>query len=143
MVFHWSLRDSKSPQVSRICLRILVVLSNAVIWIVSTRPPTSKSSRPFNNPLVIIIINIFDVYFFFLLWVHFSPDFQLSLKNVFYTQNFTHQREEYDEVKIFWSLCINTILVTDWGVCFSYSKDKINEKCHVFFQILDSNLSFF
>ena len=30
------------------------VLSNAVIWIVSTRPPTSKSSRPFNNPLVIV-----------------------------------------------------------------------------------------
>ena len=27
--------------------------SNAVILIVSTRPPTSKSSRPFNNPLVI------------------------------------------------------------------------------------------
>ena len=54
MVFHWSLSDSKSPQVSRTRLRILAVLSNAVIWIVSTRPPTSKSSRPFNNPLVIV-----------------------------------------------------------------------------------------
>ena len=54
MVFHWSLSDSKTPQVSRTRLRILVVLSNAVIWIVSTRPPTSKSSRPFNNPLVIV-----------------------------------------------------------------------------------------
>ena len=54
MVFHWSLSDSKSPQVSRTRLRILTVLSNAVIWIVSTRPPTSKSSRPLNNPLVIV-----------------------------------------------------------------------------------------
>ena len=54
MVFHWSLRDSKSPQVSRTRLRILAILSNAVVWIVSTRPPTSKSSRPFNNPLVIV-----------------------------------------------------------------------------------------
>ena len=54
MVFHWSLSDSKSPQVSRTRLRILAVLSNAVIWIVSTRPPTPKSSRPFNNPLVIV-----------------------------------------------------------------------------------------
>ena len=35
-------------------LRILAILSNAVIWIVSTRPPTSKSSRPFNNSLVIV-----------------------------------------------------------------------------------------
>ena len=54
MVFHWSLSNSKSPQVSRTPLKILVVLSYAVIWIVSTRPPTSKSSRPFNNPLVIV-----------------------------------------------------------------------------------------
>ena len=54
MVFHWSLSDSKSPQVCRILLRILAVLSNAVVWIVSTRPPTSKSSRPFNNPSVIV-----------------------------------------------------------------------------------------
>ena len=54
MVFHWSLSDSKSPQVSRTRLKILAVLSYPVIWIVSTRPPTSKSSRAFNNPLVIV-----------------------------------------------------------------------------------------
>ena len=54
MVSHWSLSDSKYPQVSGTRLRILIVLSNVVIWIVSTRPPTSKSSRPFNNPLVIV-----------------------------------------------------------------------------------------
>ena len=54
MVFHWSLGDNNSPQVSRTRLRILAVLSNAVVWIVSTRPPTFKSSRPFNNLLVIV-----------------------------------------------------------------------------------------
>ena len=54
MVFHRSLSDSKSPQVSRTRLSILAVLRNAVIWRVSIRPPTSKSSRPFNNPLVIV-----------------------------------------------------------------------------------------
>ena len=54
MVFHWSLSDSKSPQLSRTRLRILDVLSNAVIWIVSTHPPTFTSSRLFNNPLVIV-----------------------------------------------------------------------------------------
>ena len=53
-VFHWSLSDRKSPQDSRSRLRILAVLSHAVIWIVSTRSPTSKSSRPFNNPLVTV-----------------------------------------------------------------------------------------
>ena len=50
MVSHWSLSDSKSPQVSRTLLSILAILSNAVIWIVST----FKSSSPFNNPLVIM-----------------------------------------------------------------------------------------
>ena len=54
MVFYWSLSDSKSPQVSRTRLRILAVDSNAVISILSTRPSTSKSSRLFNNPLVIV-----------------------------------------------------------------------------------------
>ena len=54
MVPHWSLSDSKSPQVSRTLLRILAVRSNAVIWIVSICPPTSKSSRPFNNLSVIV-----------------------------------------------------------------------------------------
>ena len=54
MVFHWSLSDSNSPQVSRTFLSILAVLNNAVVWMVSTRPPTSKSSSPFSNPLVTV-----------------------------------------------------------------------------------------
>ena len=53
--FQWGLSDSKSPQVSRTRLSILAVLSNAFVWIVSTRPPTSKSSSPFNNPLVTVL----------------------------------------------------------------------------------------
>ena len=54
MVFHWSLSDSKSPQVSRTLLSILVVLNNVVVWMFSTRPLTSKSSSPFSNPLVTV-----------------------------------------------------------------------------------------
>ena len=54
MVFHWSLSDSKSPQVSRTLLNILAVLNNVVVWMVSTRPSTSKSSSPFSNPFVTV-----------------------------------------------------------------------------------------
>ena len=54
MVFPWSLSDSKSPQVSRTLLSILAVLNNVVVWMVSTRPPTSKSSSLFSNPLVTV-----------------------------------------------------------------------------------------
>ena len=54
MFFHRRLSDSKSPQVSRTLLSILAVFNNAVVWMVSTRPPTSKSSRSFNNPFVTV-----------------------------------------------------------------------------------------
>ena len=73
MVFHWSLGDSKSPQVSRTLLSILPVLNNAGVWMVFTRPPTSNSTSPFNNSLVtvlklpitigIIVTCIFHVFF--------------------------------------------------------------------------------
>ena len=67
MVFHWSLRDRKSTQVSRTLLTILAVLKNAVIF--STRPPTSKFSISFNSllvtvlnePIIIVIIIIIKV----------------------------------------------------------------------------------
>ena len=54
MVFQWSFSDSKSSQVSTILLNILAVLNNAGVWMVSTRPPTSKSSSPFNSPLATV-----------------------------------------------------------------------------------------
>ena len=54
MVFHCSLCDRKSSQVSRTLLSMLAVLNNAFVWMVSTRPPISKSSSPFNNPLVTV-----------------------------------------------------------------------------------------
>ena len=38
----------------RILLSILAVLSDAVVWMVSTHPLISNSSSPFNNPLVTI-----------------------------------------------------------------------------------------
>ena len=54
MVFHWSLSDSKSPQVSKILVSILVILNDVVAWMISTRHHISKSSSPFINPLVIV-----------------------------------------------------------------------------------------
>ena len=52
MVFHWSLSDSKYPQISRTLFSILGVLNNVRVWMVSTRPLTSKCSSPFSNPVV-------------------------------------------------------------------------------------------
>ena len=50
MVFHWSLCESNSPQVSRTLLSILADLNIAVVWMVSSRPLFSKS-----NPLVAVL----------------------------------------------------------------------------------------
>ena len=47
MVFHWSLNDSKSPQISRTLLSILTNLNNAVVWMVFTCPLISKFSSLF------------------------------------------------------------------------------------------------
>ena len=55
----------KSPQVSRTLLSILAVFNNAVVWMVSTRPPISKSSRPFNNPSVTVQKSPVTIAFFF------------------------------------------------------------------------------
>ena len=75
MVFNWGLSDSKSPEVSRTLLSILTILNNTVVWMVYKRLPKSKSSSPFNNPLVTVpnapimigIIVTFMFHFFFLI----------------------------------------------------------------------------
>ena len=61
-VFHksfsrWSFTEvcvTVSPLKSPGLFSILAVLHNAVIWMVSTHPPISKSSSPFNNLLVTV-----------------------------------------------------------------------------------------
>ena len=55
MVFHWSLSDSKSPLVSRTLLSIMAVLNDVVVWMVSTHPPTTKSSSPFSNTTLVTV----------------------------------------------------------------------------------------
>ena len=54
MLFHWSLSDSKSCQVSRTFLSILTDLYNVVVWIVSTCSLISKPS----SPLLILLRNV-------------------------------------------------------------------------------------
>ena len=79
-VFHWSLWDIKSPQVSRTLLSILADLNNAVVWTVSICPSISNPSCPFSQPLgtvpsepSIIDINVTPtLQLFFLLWQRLS-----------------------------------------------------------------------
>ena len=54
IVFHWSVCDSKFPQVSRTLLSILVDRNNALVWMVSTCPLIFKSCSHFTNILRIV-----------------------------------------------------------------------------------------
>ena len=54
IVSHWSLNDSKIPQVFRILLGILADLNNVVVRMVATHPLISKSSRFFINNLMAV-----------------------------------------------------------------------------------------
>ena len=78
MVFHMSLFDSNSNQVTRTLLSISADLNNAVVWIVSARPPSSISFSPFTNSLGIVLthqlhILIFLLLLLLLLLLLFSP----------------------------------------------------------------------
>ena len=83
MVFQWSLSDSKSPQVSKSLLGILAVLNNALVLMVSIRSPSSKSSSPFNNPLVTVpkvpITSGIIVTFMFHSFFQFSSKFEIVI----------------------------------------------------------------
>ena len=84
MVFHWRLSDIMSPQVSRTLLSILAVFNNAVVWMVPNRLPTSKSSRPFYNPLVTVpkapaTIGIIVTFMFYSFFNSLARSWYLSL----------------------------------------------------------------
>ena len=87
MVIHWSLSDSKSPQVSRTLLNILVLLNNAVVWMVSTSPLISKSS---NQPILWGLYRAHQ-----LQWYHrlFQLPLLIIIIIILLFANFSHQRE--------------------------------------------------
>ena len=138
MVFHWSLSDSKSPQVPRTRLRILAVLSNAVVWIVSTRPPTSKSSRPFNNPLVIvpnapitigtIVTFMFHSFFNSLARSRYLSFFALSFRFILWFAG-TAKLTILQILLLFFVIIISSGHLTEikWSVCMSKSQRSL---CH-------------
>ena len=88
MLFHESLSDSKSPQVSRILLSILADPNYVIVWMVFTRLRISNSSSPSINPLVtvpsapitigITVTFIFHSFFSSLVRSMYLPFFMLS-----------------------------------------------------------------
>ena len=139
MVFHWSLSDKKSPQNSRTLLSILAVLSKAVICIVSTRPPTSKSSRSFNNPSFVVVpkapVTIGTIILLFTFFQFFCG--QLGQQNrqfckfsFFFFVNYSGLLAE-----IRWSVCKSK---SHRSLCVSFSRTRL---C-IYHLLVWSNLNF-
>ena len=131
MVFHWSLSDSKFPQVSRTLLNILAVLNNVVVWIVSTHPPTSKSSSSFSNPLVtvpkapitigIIVTSMFHSFFNSLERSRYLSFFSHSFSFILWSTGTT--KSIILQVLFFLLIIIRSGLLVEirWSVCMSKS----------------------
>ena len=154
MVFPWSLSDSKSSQVSRTLFSILIVLNSAVVWMVSTRPPNSKSSSPFNNHLVnvpkapitigIIVTFMFHSFFnslakvevlnvlftFFQFYSVVSRDSKVhnSASSLFLVDNYKIIR---------WSVCISK---SYWSLCVSFSRTDAG--LYIYHLFVWSNINF-
>ena len=135
MVFHWSLSDSKSPQVSRTLLSILAGFNNAVVWMVSTRPPISESSRPFNNPLITVPKAPITIGTIVTLMFH---SFFNSLARSRYLSFFSHffsfilcqpeqQSRKFCKFSFFLSIIIWFGLLAEirWSVCMSKSHRSV------------------
>ena len=131
MVFHRSLRDSKSHQVSSTLLSILVDL-NAVVWMVTTCLLISKSFSPFTYslgivPSVPITIGV-PVIFMFLIFLNFLlRSWHLTLFS--FSFNFTLWSAGTTKSTI-WQVLFFLLTITRygrlaeirWAVCISKSQ---------------------
>ena len=131
MVFQWSLSDSKSLQVSRTLLSILAVFNNAVIWMISTCLPTSKSSSPFSNPIVtvpkepitigIIVTCMFHSFFNSLAKSRYLSFFSYSFSFILWLAG--TEKPTFLQVFFFLLIIIRSGLQAEirWSVCMSKS----------------------
>ena len=137
MVFHWSLSDSKFPQVSRTPHSILVDLNNVVVRTVSNRPVISKSSSPCTNPLVTVLrapitIGIIATFMFHSFFNSLARSRYLSLPFAFfkfYSLNLSARRAKSTILQVLYFLLIiirsDHLVEIRWSVCISKSQRSL------------------
>ena len=100
-------------------LSILGDLNRFVVWMVSTHPPTAKSSSPFNNPLVIvpkasIMIDIIVTFMFHNFFNSLARSRYLSFSLYFYSvvsrvHNFASPLFFVDYYKVYREICTDSV----------------------------------
>ena len=160
MVLHYSLGDSKSPQVFRTLLSILTVFNNAVVWMVSTRPPISKSSRPFNNPSVTVqksplTIGAIDTFMFHSFFNSLARSVYLFFLFTFFqfysVVNRDSEVDNFTNSFFFLLIIIRSGLLAEirWSVCMSKSHrslcvsfSRTSARLWIYHLLVWSNLNF-
>ena len=154
MVLHWRLSDNKSPKVSRTLLSILADLSNALVWIISTRPLISKFSILCTNPLVtvprapitfgITVTFMFHNFFSSLARSRYYPSFrflstllcgQPEQQSSFFFLLIIIRSGRLAEIR--WSVCISK---SQGSLCISFS--RTNFGLSIYHLLVWSNLDF-
>ena len=147
MVFHWSLSNSKSPQISRNLFCIPVDLNSAVVLTVSTRPIISQSPSPCTNTLltvwsetITIALTVsfiqYNFFFWFLAWSWYLYLFLLSFsfsmfsvktrKSNIWQVNFFFTISRFDRLaEIRWSVCISKLTF----LCFFQLVFELSYQC--------------
>ena len=130
MVFHWTLSDCTSPQVS--FYSILVDLSNAVVWMVLVLPMISSSSSTFSKPLGTVLstpatIDMVVTFMFYNVFSSLARSKYLSLFlfSLIFTQwSAGWQSSQFSRFSFFLLIITRSGLLVGirWSVCISKSK---------------------
>ena len=123
-VFHISVRWCfffTGVWVTATFLSILAVLNTAVVWMVSTWPPSSKSSSPFNNVLVTvpkapITIGIFVTFMFLSFFNSLTRSRYLSFFSFFQFYSVVIRNSKVDNIL----LLLLLLLIRVFHICVSW-----------------------
>ena len=120
--FHWSLSNSKSPQVSKTTPHILADLNNAIVGMFSICPFIFKSSNLCTNPLVTIKRPPVTICFItiFLKRVFHNNVSWCFLTGVWVTASFLKSSGLFS---VFWAILINAVIwmISTWILIFKSS----------------------
>ena len=120
MVFHWSLSNSKAPQVSRTLLSILLDFNSAMVWMVSISFPLSLFSRSLGS-------NYTVTFMFYHFFCSLAKSKYLSVYSLSFslTQWLTEMAKSTScQILFTWLINTGSGLLTGivWTICISKSK---------------------
>ena len=131
MVYHWSLRGSKSPLVSRTLFSILIDHNSAVVWMIFIRVLISNSSSPFTyhwvtvrSTLIAIGINVTFTFHFFQLSSKVQVLISFRFLSVWHSGLLGWQSPQFGKFSIFFWLSLGLVVCLRLADPFEYQNTR-------------------